>query len=223
MLNFYATANNPRWQAVGIEGSDADVASVFGNMADYIWNLSDGSTLYSNAINDSICKSLGYILLTVDPDQDNGMGEVVLKQPEPFDIYVDPKSRDMLLRDAAFVLIRKVLPRNHLIKLFPDYKRKIKAASSDEASDFLTKMSDPSSISIDNLVQLYRFQNGGNPQQVATPAQPSEAFTQTKNAQQVPSPMGVMPSGQSSVDTKTFEDKIMDTMIGNFNSKNPWK
>ena len=136
MLNFYATANNPRWQAIGIEGSDADVASVFGNMADYIWNLSDGSTLYSNAINDAICKSVGYILLTVDPDQDNGMGEVVLRQPEPFDIFVDPKSRDMLLRDAAFVLIRKVLPKNHLIKLFPDYKRKINAASSDEAREY---------------------------------------------------------------------------------------
>ena len=136
MLNFYATANNPRWQAIGLEGSDADVASVFGNMADYIWNLSDGSTLYSNAINDAICKSIGYILLTVDPDQDHGMGEVVLKQPEPFDIYVDPKSRDMLLRDAAFILIRKVLPKNHLIKLFPDYKRKINAASSDEASQY---------------------------------------------------------------------------------------
>ena len=136
MLNFYATANNPRWQAVGIEGSDSDVASVFGNLADYIWNLSDGSTLYSNAINDAICKSIGYILITVDPDQDNGMGEVVLKQPEPFDIYVDPKCRDMLLRDAAFILIRKVLPKNHLIKLFPDYKRKINAASSDEANQY---------------------------------------------------------------------------------------
>ena len=55
MLNFYATANNPRWQAIGIEGSDSDVASVFGNLADYIWQLSDGSPLYSNAINDAIC------------------------------------------------------------------------------------------------------------------------------------------------------------------------
>ena len=26
MLNFYATANRPRWQAVGVEGSDTDVA-----------------------------------------------------------------------------------------------------------------------------------------------------------------------------------------------------
>ena len=135
MLNFYATANNPRWQAIGIEGSDADVASVFGNLADYIWHLSDGSTLYSNAINDAICKSVGYMLLTVDPDRDDGMGEVVIQQPEPFDIYVDPKCRDMLLRDAAFILIRKVLPKNHLIKLFPDHKRKINAASSDESRE----------------------------------------------------------------------------------------
>jgi len=135
MLNFYATANNPRWQAIGIEGSDADVAAVFGSLADYIWHLSDGSTLYSNAINDAICKSVGYMLLTVDPDRDDGMGEVVIQQPEPFDIFVDPKCRDMLLRDAAFVIIRKVLPRNHLIKLFPDHKRKINAASSDESRE----------------------------------------------------------------------------------------
>ena len=107
---------------------------MFGNLADYIWHLSDGSTLYSNTINDAICKSVGYMLLTVDPDRDDGMGEVVIQQPEPFDIYVDPKCRDMLLRDAAFILIRKVLPKNHLIKLFPDHKRKINAASSDEAN-----------------------------------------------------------------------------------------
>ena len=125
MLNFYATANNPRWQAIGIEGSDSDVAAVFGNLADYIWHLSDGSTIYSNAINDAICKGVGYMLLTVDPDQDDGMGEVVIQQPEPFDIYIDPKSRDMLFKDAAYVMIRKVLPNNHLIKKFPDHKRKI--------------------------------------------------------------------------------------------------
>lgn len=136
MLNFYATANNPRWQAIGIEGSDADVAAVFGNLADYIWQLSDGSTIYSNAINDAICKSAGYMLLTVDPDQDNGMGEVIIQQPEPFDIYIDPKCRDMMLKDAAYIMIRKVLPKNHLIKKFPDFKRKINKASSDEASQY---------------------------------------------------------------------------------------
>ena len=93
--------------------------------------------------------------------------------------------------------------------------------SESETQDFMTKMSDPSSVNIDNLVQLYRLQNGGAQQQ--TPAQPSETFTQTKNAQQVPSPMGVMPSGQTNNENQSFEDKIMDNLIGNFNSKNPWK
>lgn len=134
MLNYYATANSPRWQAIGSEGSDTDVAAVFSDIADYIWNKSDASTLYANCINDAITKSVGYLLVTIDKDMDNGMGEVVIQQPEPFDVYVDPKSRDMLFRDAAFVLIRKVLPKNHLIKLFPDSKRKILAASSDEQS-----------------------------------------------------------------------------------------
>mgnify|MGYP003124632095 CR=1 FL=1 len=135
MLNFYATANNPRWQAVGSEGSDSDVAAVFSDLSDYIWNLSSGSTLYANAINDSICKSVGYFLVDVDPNMDNGMGEVTLKQPEPFDVYVDPKSRDMLFRDASYIIIRKMLPRNHLEKLFPEHKRKIKKAHNVETYD----------------------------------------------------------------------------------------
>ena len=57
MLNYYATASNPRWQAVGAEGSDTDVATVFSDIADYIWNNSNGDTLLSNAVNDSVTKS----------------------------------------------------------------------------------------------------------------------------------------------------------------------
>ena len=95
--------------------------------------------------------------------------------------------------------------------------------SDSEATDFMHKMSNPQSLNIDNLVQLYRMQQGGAANAQTAPAQPSDAFQQTQNAQQVPSPMGVMPSGNAEVDGKSMEDKIMDTMIGNFNSKNPWK
>ena len=96
MLNFYATASNPRWQAVGVEGSDSDVAAIFADMSDYIWNLSSGSTLFGNAVNDAITKSVGYLMVTVDSNMDRGMGEVTIQQPDPFDVYVDPKSRDPL-------------------------------------------------------------------------------------------------------------------------------
>jgi len=134
MLNFYATANSPRWQAIGVDGSDTDVASVISDLSDYIWANSNGQTLYNNAVNDCVTKGMGYLLVSVDPNADNGMGEVVVQQPEPFDVYIDPKSRDMLFKDAAYIMIRKVLPKNHLIKLFPESRLKIKKASSDEQS-----------------------------------------------------------------------------------------
>ena len=134
MLNFYATAKTPRWQAVGVDGSDSDIASVYSDVADYIWYHSKGDTLLSNAVNDSVTKSIGYLMVTVDSNADRGMGEVVIKQPDPFDIFVDNKSRDILFRDAAFILIRKILPKGHLIKLFPESKRKIMAASSDNTN-----------------------------------------------------------------------------------------
>jgi hypothetical protein len=174
MLNFYATANTPRWQAVGVDASDTDVAHVFSDVADYIWDLSDGATLFANAVNDSITKSIGYLLVTVDPDSDNGMGDVVIKQPEPFDIFVDPKSRDILFKDAAFVMIRKILPVSHLEQMFPSMVRKIRKASSNQQTEYnYTEKSlkmqkdftykdisesesyDPSNGENDNLLELF--------------------------------------------------------------------
>ena len=134
MLNFYATSQSPRWQAVGAQGDDIDVASMFADIADYIWYNSHGEVLYSNAVNDCITKSIGYMMVTVDPDADRGMGEVVIQQPEPFDIYVDEKARDILFRDASYIMIRKILPKSHLINKFPDFKRKIMNAESNDTS-----------------------------------------------------------------------------------------
>ena len=136
MLNYYATSNTPRWQAVGTEQSDSDVAAVFSDVADYIWNLSECQTLYSNVINDAVTKSTGYLQVCVDPNMDNGMGEVIIQQPDPFDVYIDPKSRDPLFRDASHIIIRKVLPKAQLIKLYPESKAKIMKSSSNASTDY---------------------------------------------------------------------------------------
>ena len=129
MLNFYATANRPRWQAIGAEGSDIDVAAVFSDIADYIWYHSDGTSLLSNAVNDAVTKSIGYLMINVDPHADRGMGEVTIEQPDPFDVFVDAKSRDILFRDASYIMVRKILPKGHLKQKFPDQVRKINNAS----------------------------------------------------------------------------------------------
>tara|TARA_R100001082_G_C4364146_1_gene160944 strand:+ start:2694 stop:3632 length:939 start_codon:yes stop_codon:yes gene_type:complete len=103
-----------------------------------------------------------------------------------------------------------------------DYVKGNHGFNEQEAVDFVNTMSDPTSINVDNLVQLYRLKQG-QPVNNTAPAQPSPEFQQVQNAQQVPSPMGVLPSGQSASDNRSIEDKMIDKMIGDFNSKNPWK
>jgi hypothetical protein len=128
MMKYFVSANNPRWQAVGTEGSDTEVGAVHSDIADYCWYLSNGKSIYSHIIQDALTKSVGYCLIDVNPDLDQGMGEVVFKRVEPFDVFVDPMSTDFLFRDASYVIIKKDLTKTQLMALYPDYKRKIKKA-----------------------------------------------------------------------------------------------
>ena len=103
-----------------------------------------------------------------------------------------------------------------------NYVQKSHGFTPDQANTFVKEMASPESITMDNLVQLWRFQQGQQQTPQAAPAQPSQAFQQEKRAASVPSPMGVMPSAGGTTDGRSTTDQIMDTMIGDFNSKNPW-
>ena len=89
-----------------------------------------------------------------------------------------------------------------------------------ETQEFIQSMSDPNSLSLDNLVQLYRLQKGQdqNPDNTG----PSPEFQQTQRAQQIPSPMGVQTGQGGGNDARNEGDKIMDNMIGDYKKNNPW-
>tara|TARA_X000001388_G_scaffold56979_1_gene42218 strand:- start:4299 stop:5225 length:927 start_codon:yes stop_codon:yes gene_type:complete len=87
------------------------------------------------------------------------------------------------------------------------------------ANDFVKVMSDPNSISLDNLWKLYSTDKGySSPTQ---PAVPSKEFQQVQRAQQVPPSMGVMPS-QNRQNEGSIEDKIMDSMLTDYGKQNPF-
>jgi hypothetical protein len=90
-----------------------------------------------------------------------------------------------------------------------------------DAREFITTMSKPESITMDNLVNLYRMQKSQPTQAPAVNAGPSATFTQTQNAQSIPSPMGVV-TGESGRDTRSEGTQVMDDLITSFNSNNPW-
>ena len=91
---------------------------------------------------------------------------------------------------------------------------------SGEANEFIQQMSDPNSLSLDNLVQLYRLQKGQG--QSNQNAGPSPEFQQTQRAQQIPSPMGVQTGQGGGNDARNEGDKIMDNMITDYKKNNPW-
>jgi|TARA_B100000315_G_scaffold249271_1_gene280228 hypothetical protein len=130
IMRYFVTANNPKWKAVGAEGSDVDVAQVHSDIADYCWYLSNGKSLYGQVALDALTKGIGYFLVDIDRDADMGMGEVTFSRVDPYDVYVDPASRDFLFRDASYIMVKKLLARTQLMKMMPDMDRKIKAASS---------------------------------------------------------------------------------------------
>ena len=129
IMKYFVTANSPKWKAVGATGDDVDVAQVHSDIADYCWYLSNGKSLYSQVALDALTKGVGYFLVDIDKDADRGMGEVRFNRLDPYDVYVDPASRDFLFRDANFIQVRKNIARTRLINMLPEFEAKIKKVS----------------------------------------------------------------------------------------------
>ena len=97
--------------------------------------------------------------------------------------------------------------------------------SAQDAQEFIQEFSDPNSVSMDNLVELYRIKKGQGAPAVnthdnpvpATPT-PSPTFQQTQRAQQVAPTMGVV-SGQGSAPQAEAPagQKLMEALIGTHN------
>jgi len=128
-MKYFVTANNPRWKAVGVDGSDSNIAQIHSDISDYCWGLSNGKSVYGSVILDSLAKGIGYFFVDVDMNLDNGKGDVIFKRIDPYDVFPDPMSRDFLFRDASFIIVKKRLTRTQLNQMFPEHKRKIKSAS----------------------------------------------------------------------------------------------
>ena len=96
-----------------------------------------------------------------------------------------------------------------------------------QANDFIDKMSKPDSLSLDNLVRLHKMSNveqGQVPeiQQITPEAQQKQALMQQRQQKlAIPTPIGVQP-GANVQSSKSVEDQMMDSMIGNYRKKNPF-
>ena len=91
--------------------------------------------------------------------------------------------------------------------------------SDDQASDFMAKMSNPESISIDNLVALYKMKQAPSGEALKN-METVEKMQRQKERLDIPRPVSTATA--ESPQEAPMEDRIMDTLIDDFNAKNPF-
>jgi len=92
-----------------------------------------------------------------------------------------------------------------------------------QANDFVSQMSSPESLSLDNLVKLHQMNMGNTPQaeQVSTKAQKKQQLMEQRNQKlSIPKPIGVQQGSSVQSPSKNVEEKMMDAMLGDFNKRN---
>ena len=123
LMQYFLTSRNPRWQAVGFDETDSAQSEIHAKLAQYIWKINRGQTIFAQTVRDSLSKGVGYIKIGVDPDLDDGMGEVSVESEDPWNVAVDPHSRDPFFSDASWIMIAKDMTIEKAMYEFPEINK----------------------------------------------------------------------------------------------------
>jgi hypothetical protein len=129
------TANRPSFRVAPREDSDNKVAQVLSALLSYMYDISDGTTVVRQTIDDYYTMGVGYIQVYQDPMMDMGKGEVCMHNIDPMDVYVDPNSRKKFLDDAENIIISRMFTRAQALKMYPMYEDAIQTAASTQRWD----------------------------------------------------------------------------------------
>jgi|TARA_R110000824_G_scaffold116883_1_gene268628 hypothetical protein len=129
------TSGRPQFRVSPREDSDNRVAQVFNGLLEYMWYISDGTQALRHVIDDYYTMGLGAMMVYIDPLKDYGRGEVVIRDVDPLDVYIDPNCRDRLGDDAENVIISRQFTKEQAMTMYPMYKDAIQNAASELDSD----------------------------------------------------------------------------------------
>lgn len=124
------TTNKPKFSATARGDGDNEVAKLFSDILSYIWdaNGGQGETELKIAITDYYKKGIGYLYPYYDPNGDFGQGDIKIKSIDPFNVFIDPSSKDRHFQDASNIIISTLLPKDRILFLYPQYTEQLKDA-----------------------------------------------------------------------------------------------
>ena len=120
----HLTSNRPRFSSSAREDSDVRTGKMFSELMSYIWDVSDGDVMHKLIIDDYYVKGMGAWFIDYDAHADFGKGEIFLRSLDPYELFIDPNAKDPFARDAAHMLIVRILTGEQIQQSFPtDAKR----------------------------------------------------------------------------------------------------
>lgn len=114
------TANRPRFISSPVEDSDLGVADKFAKLLERIWYISKGNVKLKTGIRDYEVVGIGALGAYIDKDADYGKGEIFIRDIDPFNLYIDPNSKDPQSQDASHILESIVLTGEQVQDMYPD-------------------------------------------------------------------------------------------------------
>lgn len=114
------TYNKPKFQSVAREDSDTKIGRLFSDLMAWVWDVNAGNVCLKQAIDDYYVKGAGWLQAWSDPNADYGKGEVCLQDIDPLTVYVDPNSRDVYCRDAANIIVARIITEEQIKQTFGD-------------------------------------------------------------------------------------------------------
>jgi hypothetical protein len=130
--------------------------------------------------------------------------------------YYEGKERN---RDVAMQEQQEKVAQQQYMENVRSQLQNVYGFEDKEMESFIAEMSRPESLSLENLVSVWKLNNKPTEQQIKSPQKVKSMQTQ-KEKLGVKQPVGVAPS--SGQVAKSTEDQLMDAMVADHKSRNPW-
>lgn len=114
------TYNKPKFQSVAREDSDTKLGRIFSDLMSWVWDSNSANVSLKKTIDDYYVKGAGFLQAWSDPNADYGKGEVLIQDVDPLTVYIDPNSRDLFCRDAANIIVARIITKEQIKQTFGD-------------------------------------------------------------------------------------------------------
>lgn len=112
------TANRPGFRAVPREDSDQELAGVWSDLFQWMWQQSRGGDRLTSIVRDHYVQGRGVAHVHVNWNADYGRGEVVFEDLDPKEVFPDPRAKDPLWDDASFIIVRRLFTRGQVRQMW---------------------------------------------------------------------------------------------------------